>query len=429
MVSITTSSTTKRRSGASAGLSTHSGRREVDRQSGPCPHRHLGAIAQSVEHRLCKPFVEDSSSSGSTKGVLAGVLIGRRHQPSRDLARVGGDGAQLSRRETQANGGLATSGSLLVRSNLAVIAQLAECILGKDEAPGSIPGDGSKINLTSFRPRSEMDWITTLYESVIRRSSRREGTLHPKREEARQLRRDGKSYSYIERMLGIGKGTLSYMLRDIKLTQEQWGALHPRKKERPKKSRLLRKQPKHEPMVGGRDPIVKRYGPYYHKSTGYMYYVDICISGRRKMNYVHREVVRQQKGRNLRTSEIVHHKNGGKIDNDKKNLKITDAVSHAKQHARPVVWIEFKCALLECGKTVRRRRSKTHAVHGRAMLAFCSHVCRGRHYGAFNTPPHGRGGGPTHGTASAYSYHKCRCDLCRKNNTDRAREYRKSTSP
>lgn len=45
--------------------------------------------------------------------------------------------------------------------------------------------------------------------------------VHPRREDARTLRRQGLSFNAIQRELGISKSTLSYMLRDIELLPEQ----------------------------------------------------------------------------------------------------------------------------------------------------------------------------------------------------------------
>lgn len=45
--------------------------------------------------------------------------------------------------------------------------------------------------------------------------------MHPKREKALRMRRQGASYNEIKAKLGIGKSTLSYMLKGITLTRSQ----------------------------------------------------------------------------------------------------------------------------------------------------------------------------------------------------------------
>ena len=55
--------------------------------------------------------------------------------------------------------------------------------------------------------------------------------MHPLREQARQLRQQGKSYGEIEECLGIGRSTLAYMLRDIQLTASQQARLELRQQQ------------------------------------------------------------------------------------------------------------------------------------------------------------------------------------------------------
>ncbi len=75
--------------------------------------------------------------------------------------------------------------------------------------------------------------------------------------------------------------------------------------------------------------------------------------------YEHRAVMEAVLCRHLRTDEIVHHKNGDKMDNRPENLALTDGIaSHKLQHRRPGKGmrlpgepnpvIQCKCG---CGKT------------------------------------------------------------------------------
>lgn len=54
--------------------------------------------------------------------------------------------------------------------------------------------------------------------------------MHPLREKAKKLRRQGRSYGEIEARLGIGRSTLAYILRDIRLSKEQQQRLDCREK-------------------------------------------------------------------------------------------------------------------------------------------------------------------------------------------------------
>ena len=52
-----------------------------------------------------------------------------------------------------------------------------------------------------------------------------------------------------------------------------------------------------------------------------------------KRKYEHRMIMEQHIGRELKDDEIVHHKDGNKINNDINNLEIISKKDHAKMHA------------------------------------------------------------------------------------------------
>lgn len=83
-------------------------------------------------------------------------------------------------------------------------------------------------------------------------------------------------------------------------------------------------------------------------SYGYKYFY---VNG--KLQYVHRYVMEQHLGRKLLSSEIVHHKDENKQNNDISNLEITNRSAHARHHSHVIAVREFKgeikyCA--DCGK-------------------------------------------------------------------------------
>lgn len=155
---------------------------------------------------------------------------------------------------------------------------------------------------------------------------------------------------------------------------------------------------------------MKRYGPYFHKATGYNYFVDIAANGRRKMVYVHRDVVSRREGKVLRSDEIVHHDNENKIDNAEENLELTTPSEHGRLHVRPPELVNLVCAVCKT-PFVRLARWERANRKGKAG-PFCGKTCAG--YREI-----------THGTTSGYSYFGCRCRPCKDAIAEAARRYRR----
>lgn len=118
--------------------------------------------------------------------------------------------------------------------------------------------------------------------------------------------------------------------------------------------------------------MAKRFGPYIHKQQGYRYYTVIFKSGRKKTVYEHREVVEEMLGRRLRRREVIHHKNGDKLDNSLENLEVTTQSAHAREHAsnrKPEMW-KLRCS--NCRKVVRRSARVQRQRKGKP---FCNKSC------------------------------------------------------
>ncbi len=132
--------------------------------------------------------------------------------------------------------------------------------------------------------------------------------------------------------------------------------------------------------------------------------------------YVHVLVAEMKLGRLLRPGEVVHHKDRNKTNNAPENVDVLPSHSaHGLLHRAD---IKASVVVLCCGFCGRSfERPKRRVVPG--LPVFCSKACAGRR----------RPDKPErHGTSNWYSYHKCRCDLCRKAQTLRTRKWR-SRSP
>lgn len=136
--------------------------------------------------------------------------------------------------------------------------------------------------------------------------------------------------------------------------------------------------------------------------------------------FCHRVVAEQNIGRLLLPTEIVHHLDEDKDNFHPDNLEVLQSqTEHAKRHSGHQTMVAGVCC--ECGQVFVRRKGNDRA------MKFCGYRCNGK---AQRRAQLENGTGPfkevviIHGSKVAYSYHRCRCDICREANTDRARKYR-----
>jgi len=83
-------------------------------------------------------------------------------------------------------------------------------------------------------------------------------------------------------------------------------------------------------------------------------------------------------GRILSPDEVVHHKDGDKLNNRPENLELLSHSSHAKKHnkGRLSALVELRCP--SCGSRFVKCRNQTHLVKKSSLgLTFCSSRCRG----------------------------------------------------
>ena len=81
-------------------------------------------------------------------------------------------------------------------------------------------------------------------------------------------------------------------------------------------------------------------GTYLDEKTGY-------IKFKNSNKLFHRWVMQQHLKRRLKKGEIVHHKNGNKLDNNITNLELINWLEHIKIHYGPAIRAEANAELLE----------------------------------------------------------------------------------
>ena len=112
-------------------------------------------------------------------------------------------------------------------------------------------------------------------------------------------------------------------------------------------------------------------GTYLDEKTGY-------IKFKNTNRLFHRWVMQQHLKRRLKRGEIVHHKNGNKLDNNITNLELINWLEHIKIHYGPAIKAEGNAELLaqiipvlESFETERESRDLKAMFIGVAVVGIC----------------------------------------------------------
>ncbi len=154
--------------------------------------------------------------------------------------------------------------------------------------------------------------------------------------------------------------------------------------------------------------IVYRSRPF--NMHGYIAVTVKYSNGTRKTVLEHREVMERHLKRRLKPSEVVHHKDGNKINNRLRNLEVISRSQHSSRHAkeRGIEIVALTCR--ECDASFHREAREERHNRGQGKAGpFCGRSCAGSWSGK------NRKRKPVqikHGTNNTYDYRKCRCRPC-----------------
>ena len=208
---------------------------------------------------------------------------------------------------------------------------------------------------------------------------------------ARELRSQGIAVPTIAETLGVAKSSVSSWVRDLpvpekftkeyraKKKQERLAALTEERDERKAQKNIDRIERQkaqgasaglsHEKIISG--------------SGRWMIPVPIGYKGKTYIEgryvYEHRYLMEKQLGRLLRFNEVVHHKNGDRMDNRLENLEVISRDRHSSDHNKERGYLVAQLRCPSCGSVFERPLRRLNRK-GSSHVSFCSRHCIGRFF-------------------------------------------------
>mgnify|MGYP006921294956 CR=1 FL=1 len=92
---------------------------------------------------------------------------------------------------------------------------------------------------------------------------------------------------------------------------------------------------------------------------------------------LHRVLAENKIGRQLKSDEVVHHKDGNKENNKISNLVVLTRSAHSKEHHKPKKLVMCRCAVCLRKFFIKSHVHRQRVERAKRRLLFCSRVCSG----------------------------------------------------